>query len=292
MTPIMELWLQFREILLGIQFNDILDIAVVSYLIYKIVELVRSTRAIQLFKGVFVILLIYIVVRLTKMEMMQMFFDGVVLQVGVFALIVIFQQEIRRVIEQLGRSSIKDLKLLGIAESEEEQRKNTRDTIQAVAEACQLLRNMKMGALMVFERKDNLSEVMRSGTIVDGAPTMELIGNIFFNKAPLHDGAMIIRDNKIHAAGCILPLTQNIHISSELGTRHRAAIGVSEASDAVVVVVSEETGNISIARNGRLTRNYTKDTLLTALEGMLLEEKRTNDIQRRLFPRKKVKQHE
>ncbi len=292
MTPIMELWLQFREILLGIQFNDILDIAVVSYLIYKIVELVRSTRAIQLFKGVFVILLVYIVVRLTKMEMMQMFFDGVVLQVGVFALIVIFQQEIRRVIEQLGRSSIKDLKLLGIAESEEEQRKNTRNTIQAVAEACQLLRNMKMGALMVFERKDNLSEVMRSGTIVDGAPTMELIGNIFFNKAPLHDGAMIIRDNKIHAAGCILPLTQNIHISSELGTRHRAAIGVSEASDAVVVVVSEETGNISIARNGRLTRNYTKDTLLTALEGMLLEEKRTNDIPRRLFPRKKVKQHE
>ncbi|MBQ9081963.1 MAG: diadenylate cyclase CdaA [Clostridia bacterium] len=292
MTPIMEIWLQFREILLGIRLNDVLDILVVSYLIYKVVELVRSTRAIQLFKGVFVILLIYIVVRLTKMEMMQMFFDSIVLQVGVFAIIVIFQQEIRRIIEQLGRSSIKDIKLLGMVESEEEQRKNARKTIRAVAEACQLLRNMKMGALMVFERKDNLSEVMRSGTIVDGTPTMELIGNIFFNKAPLHDGAMIIRDNKIHAAGCILPLTQNIHISSELGTRHRAAIGVSEASDAVVVVVSEETGNISIARNGRLTRNYTKDTLLTALEGMLLEENRTNDTQRKLFPRKKGKQHE
>lgn len=292
MEPIVELWLQFREIILGIQLHDILDIAVVSYLIYKVVDLVRSTRAIQLFKGVFMLLLIYVVVRLTKMEMMQLFFDGVVLQVGVFAIIVIFQQEIRRMIEQLGRSSIKDIRLLGLAESEEEQRKHTRKTIQAVAESCQLLRNLKMGALMVFERKDNLGEIVRSGTIVDGTPSMELIGNIFFNKAPLHDGAMLIRENKVYAAGCILPLTQNTNISSELGTRHRAALGVSEASDAIVVVVSEETGNISIARNGRLTRNYTKDTLRTALETILLEENKGNESQRRLFPRKKVKQHE
>jgi diadenylate cyclase len=292
MAAIVELWLQFREIILGIRVNDILDIAVVSYLIYKVVDLVRSTRAMQMFKGVFMLLLIYVVVRLTKMEMMQMFFDGVVLQVGVFAFIVIFQQEIRRMIEQLGRSSIKDIRLLGLAESEEEQRKNTRRSIQAVAEACQVLRNMKMGALMVFERKDTLEEVVRSGTIVDGTPSVELIGNIFFNKAPLHDGAMVLRDNKVYAAGCILPLTQNTNISSELGTRHRAALGMSEASDAIVVIVSEETGNISIARNGRLTRNYTKDTLQTALESILLEENKGNEPHRKLFPRKKEKQHE
>lgn len=289
MTAILDVWLRFRDVLAGIQWNDVLDIAVVSYLIYKIFELVRSTRAIQLIKGVFMLLLIYVGVRLCKMEMMLMFFDGVVLQVGIFAIVVIFQQEIRRIIEQLGRSSITSLRFLGLSESAEEQEKNTRATIQAVADACQLLRNMKMGALMVFERQDSLGEVIHSGTVVDAAPSMELIGNIFFNKAPLHDGAMIIRDNKVYAAGCILPLTQNHDISSELGTRHRAAIGVSESSDAVVVVVSEETGNISIARNGRLTRNYTKETLRTDLESMLLEESHTAESQLKLFSRKKGK---
>ena len=140
-----------------------------------------------------------------------------------------------------------------------------------------ILRNMKMGALIVFERTTKLGEIINTGTVVNAQPTPELIGNIFFNKAPLHDGAMIIRDGKVYAAGCILPLTQNANVSSELGTRHRAALGMSEASDAIIVIVSEETGNITVAQNGRLTRNYTKDTLQATLANALLPEEKERE---------------
>ena len=140
------------------------------------------------------------------------------------------------------------------------------------ADACMLLQKQKMGALIVFERKTKLKESVDTGTIVDADPTAPLIGNIFFNKAPLHDGAMIMREGRVYAAGCILPLTKNDSISIELGTRHRAAIGMSENSDAVVVVVSEETGQISMAVNGILTRNYTRETLVTTLESLTLPE--------------------
>ncbi len=293
MVELQEIWMRFRGVILSMRWNDVLDIALVSFLIYKVIQLIRSTRAAQLFKGVIIILLIYGFVRLTKLEMMQMLFDSVVLQVGIFSVIVIFQQEIRRAIEQIGKSSISSFRFFGLTADSEEYMLRTQETIGAVTDACQTLRNLKMGALMVFENKDSLEDVIRSGTIVDGRPSPELIGNIFFNKAPLHDGAMIIRSNKVYAAGCILPLTQNTEISSELGTRHRAAIGLSECSDAIVVVVSEETGNISIARNGSLTRNYTKDTLRAALEGMLITTEET--AERRRFPktaRKKEMHHE
>lgn len=293
MEAIQEIWLRFLGVLFGMHWNNVLDIALVSFIIYKAVQLLRNTRALQLIKGVAIILVLYGIVRLANLEMMQMLFDGVVLQVGIFALIVLFQQEIRRMIEQIGKSSIGNFHFLGITASDEEYQERTKETICAVAEACMILRGMKMGALMVFEGKDSLTDVIRTGTIIDAAPSKELIGNVFFNKAPLHDGAMILRGNKVYAAGCILPLTQNTDISSELGTRHRAAIGVSEGSDAIVVVVSEETGNISIAQNGHLTRNYTKDTLRSALETLLLSGETTNE--RKFFSkpsRKKVKNDE
>ena len=138
----------------------------------------------------------------------------------------------------------------------------------------------RTGALIVFEKQTRLGDIIDTGTIVDAEPSVQMIGNIFFNKAPLHDGAMVIRDGKVHAAGCILPLTKNNNISAELGTRHRAALGISENSDAVVVVVSEETGNISIAKNGIITRNYTRESLSTALEEELIpkENERSDRI--------------
>lgn len=229
------------------------------------------------------IILLYGIVRVTNMEMMQILFDSVVLQVGIVAIVVVFQPEIRRAIEQIGKTSIGKFHIFGVSNSSEAERAQTEETIAAVSGACQILRNMKMGALMVFENRDVLTDVIKSGTVIEAKPSMELIGNIFFNKAPLHDGAMIIRNNQVYAAGCILPLTQNTDISSELGTRHRAAIGLSECSDATVVVVSEETGNISIARNGRLTRNYTKDTLRAELEKILIRTE--PELERRIFPR-------
>ncbi len=197
-------------------------------------------------------------------------------QVGVFALIVLFQPELRKALEQLGRSKMPNLGILG-SKTSEELSTQVQSCIKPVVEGCMILRNMKMGALIVFERTTKLGEIINTGTVVNAQPTPELIGNIFFNKAPLHDGAMIIRDGKVYAAGCILPLTQNANVSSELGTRHRAALGMSEASDAIIVIVSEETGNISVAQNGRLTRNYTKDTLQATLANALLPEEKERE---------------
>ena len=272
MEALQDLWMQFIAVLSTLRWNDVLDIAMISFIIYKAIQLIRDTRAAQLVKGTLVVAILYGVVRLTQLEMMQILFDSLVLQVGIFSVIVLFQNEIRHALEQIGRSKLSNLKILGINSGTENEAVSTTLAIRAVANACQQLRNLRMGALIVFERDTSLGEIVRSGIIVNAELSAELIGNVFFNKAPLHDGAAIIRGNRLYAAGCILPLTQNTAISSELGTRHRAAIGMSEASDAVVVVVSEETGNISIARGGRLTRNYTKETLISALESLLITD--------------------
>ena len=156
------------------------------------------------------------------------------------------------------------------AKDKEEGKAETRKAIQGVVDATQILQQLRMGALIVFERQTKLGEIVSTGTVVEAAPSAQLIANIFFNKAPLHDGGMIIREGQVYAAGCILPLTSNENVSAELGTRHRAALGMSENSDAVVVVVSEETGQISIAMAGKLTRNYNRVTLREVLERELI----------------------
>ena len=185
---------------------------------------------------------------------------------AVFALLIVFQPELRRMLEQMGRSRIATFgHSLSASEAEQEQRA----AIESVCKACTSMSASKTGALIVFERQTMLGEVIATGTVIDGAVSPELLGNIFFNKAPLHDGALIIRYGRVKAAACILPLSQN-EINRELGTRHRAALGMSEVSDAVVVVVSEETGTISVARNGTLTRGYDAITLSTELEKALL----------------------
>lgn len=184
---------------------------------------------------------------------------------------IVFQPEIRRALEQLGRGSVgKRRWLFGVSTDEEILLQQIRRGVNAVVDAAAVLQKQKTGALIVFERSTKLGDIIDTGTVVQAIPSSPIICNIFFNKAPLHDGAMIVRDGMVHAAGCILPLTKSDKVSIELGTRHRAAIGMSENSDAVIVVVSEETGQISIAVNGILTRNYTRETLKSELEGLIL----------------------
>lgn len=287
----MDAMIEFFTVLLALirQFTwkDALDILVVTFIIYSAVKLVRETRAGQLVKGLLILVIVYLMawyLDLTMLnELLNYFF-----QFTVVAFLVIFQPEIRRALEQVGRSG-KNLPF-GMRDREAEN-SQTRRAINAVADACMNLQRLRMGALIVFERETKLGEIIDTGTIVEAKPSAPVIGNIFFNKAPLHDGAMIIRDGVVYAAGCILPLTSNDSVSVDLGTRHRAALGMSENSDAVVVVVSEETGQVSIALNGILTRNYTRETLVNELESLLLEEKSGSEKKTVRMPRRKKAKH-
>ena len=251
--------------------SDTLDILVVALFIYFLIRLVRDSRAEQLMKGIALLALMYLAAFLLNLTTVEILLKAV-FENGLIVLVVIFQPEIRRALEQAGHSKLGVFRLfggLGTVESTElvEQ---WHKAIDATAAAVDTLQRQKMGALIVMERSTRLGEIVRSGTVIEAEPSGELISNIFFNKAPLHDGAMIIRDGKVYAAGCILPLTDDQQISRELGTRHRAGVGMSENSDAVVVIVSEETGTVSIAEGGELTRNYSHETLVKALEDRIL----------------------
>lgn len=287
MDAIIEFFTVLLALIRQFTWKDALDILVVTFIIYSAVKLVRETRAGQLVKGLLILVAVYLMawyLDLTMLnELLNYFF-----QFTVVAFLVIFQPEIRRALEQVGRSG-KNLPFGG--RDREEENSQMRRAINAVADACMNLQRLRMGALIVFERETKLGEIIDTGTIVEAKPSAPIIGNIFFNKAPLHDGAMIIRDGVVYAAGCILPLTSNDSVSVDLGTRHRAALGMSENSDAVVVVVSEETGQVSIALNGILTRNYTRETLVNELESLLLEEKSSSEKKTVRMPRRKKAKH-
>lgn len=272
MEIIQQAWELFMNLVRQFNFYDAIDVLAVSFIIYSGIKLVRESRAEQLVKGLLLVIVVFALANYLNLHMLKelltMFF-----QFSLVAVLIVFQPELRRALEQMGRNGVsKPLSLASAPKDTEAELLNERKGISAVTDACMLLQKQKMGALIVFERKTKLKEIVDTGTIVNADPTSPLIGNIFFNKAPLHDGAMIMREGRVYAAGCILPLTKNDSISIELGTRHRAAIGMSENSDAVVVVVSEETGQISMAVNGILTRNYTRETLLTTLENLTLPE--------------------
>jgi diadenylate cyclase len=194
-----------------------------------------------------------------------------------------FQPEIRRALEHIGHSKISNYgNLVSSGESIENIQKKCICAVTTCAAAFQM---SKTGALIVFERQTKLGDIIETGTIIDAEPSVTLIGNIFFNKAPLHDGAVIIRDGRIYAAGCILPLTKNENVSTDLGTRHRAAIGMSENSDAILLTVSEETGNISLTTNGVLKQNYTKDSLRKELEKVILSNDKKGNVFKTSFSR-------
>ena len=280
MDFITGLWDTFVALIHTFSLSDALDVLLVSFIIYNGIKLIRETRAEQLVKGIIILMGVYAASVVIHLNMMRTLLDYF-FNFTIIALLVIFQPEIRRALEQIGRSKLGGKYWSQISSEEAEKAlQKKRKCLNAVVEASGKFQKSKTGALMVFEMQTKLGDIIDTGTIVNAEPSVPLIGNIFWNKAPLHDGAMVIRDGVIYAAGCILPLTKSDTVSVDLGTRHRAAIGMSENSDAVVVVVSEETGQISIAVNGVLTRNYTRETLQSALEALLLPEENANGEKR------------
>ncbi|GAE89847.1 diadenylate cyclase CdaA [Acetivibrio straminisolvens] len=247
--------------------KTIIDIGIVSFVIYKLIELIRETRAWQLIKGILVIVFAARVSQLLGFKTLS-FLLRLTIEYMAIILVVLFQPEFRRGLEQLGRSRFRNL----FSFEEEDRTIKVKSLIEEIIKAVTEMSRTFTGALIVIERETKLGEIINSGINLDSSVTSELLINIFTPNTPLHDGAVVIRDNKIKAAACFLPLTENPNLSKELGTRHRAALGISEVSDSIVVVVSEESGRISVALNGGLTRNLTSDTLRKALSKNLLDK--------------------
>ena len=252
-------------------FSDSLDIVLVALFVFFVIRLVRDSRAEQFVRAIILLVVLYgvaVAFDLTTVQyMLKAVFDS-----GLILLIVVFQPEVRRALEQAGHSRHGIFRVFGglgavdNAAVIDQWNKAIDSTVAALEE----LQKQKMGALIVMERTTRLGEIVRSGTIMEADPSAALISAVFFNKAPLHDGAMIIRDGRIYAAACILPLSDNLQISRELGTRHRAGVGMSENSDAVVIILSEETGVISVANEGKLTRNLDSEQLTKTLKDLIL----------------------
>ncbi|MGN0453072.1 MAG: diadenylate cyclase CdaA [Ruminococcus sp.] len=270
--------------------TDFFDIAIVAILIYGILTFVRDTRAEQLLKGIILVLLFYGLAFIFDLTMVTSILK-VIIEFSVIIIVIIFQPEIRKALEQLGRSKITKnfLKIFKSGFMTDSDRETGLKAISDVADSAVLFSHTRTGALIVFERETKLTDIASTGTTLNCETSTAIFGNIFFNKAPLHDGACIIRDGKIYAAGCILPLNSKEITIHDIGTRHRAAIGMSEVSDAVIVVVSEETGNISVAFNGILTRDYTREALVTFLEEKMLPDE--NDVDRKRTKHSKRKEN-
>lgn len=274
-------WEWMVSIAMNFQFKDAVDIIIVAFLIYGVVKLVRETRAGQLVKGLFLLVVLFIISSYFNLVMVSRVL-AYFFQFAFVAILIVFQPEIRKALEQVGRNNVgQSIAAVVTGRDRSYDHAQIRKAINAVVDGVGILQQLKMGALIVFERKTKLGDIIETGTQINCEPSGQIVGNIFFNKAPLHDGAMIIRDGMIHAAGCILPLTKNTSVSAELGTRHRAALGVSEESDAVVVVVSEETGQISVAVNGVLACRFTRDTLRDVLEGYLIPQEEASTVRRK-----------
>lgn len=243
---------------------DIIDIVLVSVIFYYLFKFVSDRRAGKLVVGILFIVVAMFLSDVLNMRTLNFILENLV-QVGIIGLVIVFQAELRSFLEKMGGSNILNLNKRNSGDMQK-----IMGCINNVVEACVAFSEEKTGALLVFERSTKLGDVIRTGTVIDSEPTAFLIKNIFYNKAPLHDGALIIRENRLYSAGCFLPLSQNQDIIKDLGTRHRAAIGMSENSDSIVVVVSEETGMISIAANGVLTMDYTEQTLRNDLVKYLI----------------------
>ena len=251
--------------------NDIVDILIVSVMIYLIVKWIKTTRAWVLLKGIIILLCIAFAAYLLQLHTVSWILSNT-MSVGITAILIVFQPELRSALEQLGRKNwVTDI---FSTDSRQEELEYTARTLQEISRAAIEMGKVKTGALIVLQREVALGEYERTGIPIDAKVSSQLLINIFEHNTPLHDGAVIIRDSKVYAAGCFLPKPQKEElISKALGSRHRAAIGMSEVSDAVIVVVSEETGTISIAENGSLTRFYNKDTLRKLLTAKLIPEK-------------------
>ena len=256
-----------------IRLHDVLDVAIIAFAVYKLIPLIKRTRAGNLIKGVIVFMAALGLSYLLKLQAVNYVLSHI-LEIGVLALVILFQPELRQLLETVGSRQINLLQMLAPERAKTEMEQAISQTVVA----CTELSKSRTGVLIVFERKLLLDELVRSGTVLDAAVSGELLKNIFFVKAPMHDGAVIIRNGRILGAGCMLPLSKNVNLSRDLGMRHRAGIGMSETSDAVVVIVSEETGSISVALGGMLKRHLMPETLEQLLRNELMppEEEETD----------------
>ena len=263
LNAIYSAWNQIVYAVSNLRILDILDILVIAFIIYKAIGFLRTSRAGQLFKGILILLAVYVISIWWDLVTLKWLLSKVV-DAAIIAAVVIFQPELRRILEKVGRTKFGRGQLFDGSASDIE--KNIEDVSKAVG----MMQEKRIGALIVFERTTQLGDIINTGTTLDAESSVSMINNVFFPKSPLHDGAVIIREGRIYAAGCILPLTQREDLSSQLGTRHRAAIGMTENSDAVVLVVSEETGTISLVQNGQITRNYSAVSAAAELQSLLL----------------------
>ncbi len=249
--------------------TDIIDILLVAYAIYKAMSLVRETRAVQLLKGIAILIIATQVSEWLRLNAIN-YLLKYVMQFGVLAMIIVFQPELRRALEKVGRSNI------GTFLSFDSKEYDIDSTVNEICTAAKEMSESKTGALIVIERNTMLGEIINTGTTVNANVSAQLLGNLFFKNSPLHDGAVIIRRDKIVAASCYLPLTDDNTLNKELGTRHRAGIGISETADCAAIIVSEETGKISLALGGNLTRNLTAESLGTWLKKLLTSPEKTD----------------
>ena len=254
----------FVNIINTIEIWDVIDVMIVTFVIYQALTIARKTRMAQLLKGLAVLIAVYFLAARMGLKTVVFILNNL-LQFGFIAMIVVFQPEIRRGLEQVGRTNIFSLAMFQKKTADEEEIEQLRKTISSICDSAKSMSESRTGALMVMERFSNLSDIKRTGTVVNADITPELIGTIFYEGSPLHDGAMIIENNRISCAGCVLPLSDNFQISKDMGTRHRAALGLSETCDAIAIVVSEETGIISIAKNRVLIRNLNRQSLYNLL---------------------------
>ncbi len=270
MTAIQDFFQNLFYQIPKIGISDIIDILVVSFLIYTVLRLVRSSSAARVAWTILVLLLATGLTSVFNLYACNWILNKI-LELGFISLVVIFQPEIRRAMERFGGRFFLNLVDPASKKSIEE------SAIEATVSACEIMSKERVGVLLIFERSVSLEEYFKTGTLIDAKVTEQLLRNLFFPKASLHDGAVIVRGGRIAAAGCVMPLSENTHLSSDLGTRHRAGIGTSEVSDAVVVIVSEETGTISVAIGGMLKRHLAPQTL----EKLLSNELMTNDDAKR-----------
>ena len=252
--------------LLTLKVTDYLDIAIMAFVAYNIFRLVESTKAASLLKGLFVFFAVLIASSLLQLHGINFVLSSMV-EIGVLALVILFQPEIRRILEEMGSR-----RFIAFFTHGTENVNVLEQTIGQTVLACTEMSQTRTGALIVFEREILLEDMIRSGTVLDAAVSNELLKNIFFVKAPMHDGAVIVRHGRVKAAGCMLPLSKNVNLSRDLGMRHRAGIGMSENSDAVIVIVSEESGSISVATGGMLKRHLKPETLENLLRNELLPQ--------------------
>ncbi len=261
----MEVVGSFLRQLTRMQWSDYLDIIVVAFLLYRLMPLLRTSGSMRVAKIVGLVLVVSWVTEFLHLYTMHFLLDQL-LAVGLIAVVVLFQPELRRMVDHLGNVKIKNF--LGMEKPTQEMDPVIRQTVLA----CEVMSRERIGALIVFARDNPLDEYMKAGTLIDGQVSEQLLRNIFFPKASLHDGAMIICNGRVAAAGCVLPLSESSRLSADLGTRHRAGVGMSEVSDAVVVIVSEETGTISVAVGGMLKRHLAPQTLERLLRSELCTE--------------------